>query len=87
MADHDMSSSEARQRATWGIGIALGMVVGVAMGSALDNMGVGIAIGIAVGLVVAIGIMQIGRRRHPGAPEDAPDAPSADGGAGPDERP
>jgi hypothetical protein len=54
MADDRMSGNEARQRISWGVGIALGMGVGVAMGSALDNMGVGICIGIAIGVAFAV---------------------------------
>lgn len=67
MADDGMSPHEARQRATWGIGIALGMGVGVALGSALDNMGLGIALGVAIGAGFAV---TFGRTGGP-KPDDA----------------
>ena len=50
MADDGMSGDEARQRMSWGVGIALGMGVGVAMGVALGNIGMGIGIGLAIGI-------------------------------------
>lgn len=75
MAD-EMSGHEARQRLSWGAGIAIGMGVGVAMGSALDNMGLGIAIGIAIGVVFAIVIGSAGRKRKPGAGDAADDLPT-----------
>jgi hypothetical protein len=78
MADDGMSPHEARQRATWGIGIALGMGVGVALGSALDNMGVGIALGIAIGVAFAVAFGRTGRGESGGA--DADDDATADDG-------
>jgi len=82
MADNDMSSSEARQRLSWGVGIAIGMGVGVAMGSALDNMALGIAFGIAIGVVFAIAIRASGRRKPPS--DDAAAGPEGNGGPAPD---
>ena len=80
MADHDMSRREARQRASWGIGIALGMGVGVAMGSALDNMGMGIAIGIAIGIAFALAFGASGRRKPgDGSADETADGPETDG--------
>lgn len=88
MADNDMSGSEARQRLSWGAGIAIGMGVGVAMGSALDNMALGIAFGIAIGVVFAIAIGSVGRRKprkddgpggvRPGDDDSGSDGPDVD---------
>lgn len=75
MADDQMSSSEMRQRLSWGGGIAIGMGVGAATGSALDNMGAGIGIGLAAGVVFAIVIGSLGRRRR--RPQDEPPEDSA----------
>ncbi len=79
MADDRMSGNEARQRMSWGVGIALGMGVGVAMGSALGNMGVGICLGIAIGVgfAVAFGMPRKGRATdvdRTGDDEAEPDA-------------
>lgn len=83
MADDEMSSSEVRQRLSWGVGIAIGMGVGVAMGSALDNMALGIAIGVAIGVVFAVALRAAGRPRPPrGGASGRPDAEGPD--AGPD---
>lgn len=66
MGDERMSGHEARQRMSWGAGIAIGMATGVALGSALGNMGAGIAIGIAVGVVLVLAFGAAGRRRSAG---------------------
>ena len=77
MADDGMSPHEARQRMSWGIGIALGMGVGVALGSALNNMGLGIALGIAIGVGSAVAF---GRTRRGDSGEtDAGDEPPVGG--------
>ena len=80
-----MSPHEARQRANWGIGIALGMGVGVAMGAALQNMGVGIALGIAIGVAFALAFGRTATAGGSGADvmgdgvaEDTADAPGGD---------
>ena len=83
MADDGMSPHEARQRATWGIGIALGMGVGVALGSALDNMGLGIALGIAIGVAFAAAFGRT--RRESGDTDAGHDTDSGDDGSSGDE--
>ncbi|MGO1850030.1 MAG: hypothetical protein ACTIKQ_07890 [Microbacterium sp.] len=81
MADNDMSRGEARQRLSWGAGIAIGMGIGVAMGSVFENMAIGIAIGVAVGVLFAIVFGAAGRRKprqgqgDPDADEPGPDGP------------
>jgi hypothetical protein len=80
MADDGMSPHEARQRATWGIGIALGMGVGVALGSALDNMGLGIALGIAIGVAFAVAFGRT-RRGRPGDTDAGHDTDPGDDGS------
>lgn len=72
-----MSGHEARQRISWGVGIALGMGVGVALGVAMDNVAVGAVLGVVVGVVVAFFMGGWGTRR----PKDGGGA----AGAGPDD--
>ncbi|GAB3632680.1 hypothetical protein GCM10027421_20330 [Microbacterium shaanxiense] len=78
MPDERMSGHEARQRMTWGAGIAIGMGVGVALGAALDDMGRGITLGIAIGVAFAVVMAMVGRRA------DAAREHAVDDGAQPD---
>lgn len=87
MADNDMSRGEARQRLSWGAGIAIGMGIGVAMGSVFENMAIGIAIGVAVGVLFAVVFGATGRRKPRGGVTDVgpePDNPDASGQGDPD---